>query len=185
MTDTFTPATLDSMFTVAAHEPLEDLFRDRGLKVLYWHVGEPVDDEPEATETFMVTELSVVFTNGVRPFRSNVILDLAVVYGLVGQDDLNPGDAEFAVEQLLDHSHEIDQDLSHYAEDQEWADALSDWIHTDADLVRGAAAGLDDDFGALLVQVAELMDRMPSAVRFTSPEAQIAAVATRIAVELL
>lgn len=186
MTDT-TPIPTINEASHAEPDYLEDLLRARHFKLLYWRVGDPQRLNEDIPEAGTVADLDVVFMNGRRYFRSIVVLDIDVIYGLVGQDDLGEHDAEFAVDQILEKSREMpDFLLEMFDDDEQYASAIGTWTFSDGDLIRAAAAQMPDgDYATLFRNLAAMVDSLPPYGSFTNPEVQAAAVATQIAWDLL
>lgn len=192
-TDTATPTPFGDLplvpdldLTPETPELLEELLRDQYLNLICWRVGRPerIDEEDEHTD--MIADLSVIYTNGRRWFRSERTFLLDVIYGLVGHDGIYGSVAQECTAELIEHAEEVSpQIVEPLRVDQEWAFSLNPWEHTDADLIRAAAATVPNDFGTLLGHCADLVESLPPIISFSDPAAQVAAISTKIALDLL
>lgn len=187
MTETTSTAPTSLTINTSSPEPdyLEDLLRARGLKALYWHVGDPARVDEEDPGTAVIAPLRVIFFNGRRYFSSEAILDIDVIYGLVGQDEISRETAEFATDQIVALATVADVDLESFEKSEEWATALSPWTHSDADLLRCAADRVEGEWGELLRVIADIVERIVPGTSFADPNVQLAAAAVRIAWDLL
>lgn len=184
-TDTESPATFD---TPAAPDYIEHLLRARGYKLLFWNVGDPFREDEEDPNTAVLANFTVVFTNGKRLLRSTTVHECDVIYGLVSSDEITLDTAGQALGEIL-HPEAVEEfgplALPLYEADESFAKAISEWKHSDADLVRQAAANAPEGWAELLETSADIVGNLAPGASLATPEAQLAAVAVKIAWELL
>lgn len=165
---------------------LDDLLREQHLKLLFWRVGDTQRVNEDIPEAGVVADLDVIFTNGKRYFRSIVVLDTDVIYGLVGQDDISIETAMHAVGEILGHAKPFPAALlDMFTEDEGYAEALSTWEHSDAEIIRRAAFEGSLDSYTLFSAIADLVEQMPEGLSHTDPLTRIAHEAVNLAWEVL
>lgn len=166
-------------------ENIEGLLRARGLRLLYRSFSneQPVDDGPSAG---LILDFNVVYSNGRRPFFSSVVIDSTTAYGLLSDAHISASEAEAALDEIIDAAREIDwPEVENFERDDSYAAAISDWTHSDGDLLRCASAQVEGDLGLLLYHLGTLVDEMPLGSSLALPQVQVAALAVRIAWDLL
>lgn len=197
MTDTHTPTpltielnegteniTITDGSTPIRPDLLEVLFRQRYLKVLYWHVSDTFWDDDENRRIELAT-LSVIYSNGKTSFRTERTFDLDTIYALVGQGEYaGPASALHTAVNVLIQFGEQTWFIPSY--DEAWATAVLESDLSDADLLHGAAQIAEDPSVSLLLDAAgDLAENGPPISTFRTPEAQLLAVAVKIAWDLL
>ena len=187
MTTTANLGPFDATFSETGDQPdlLENLMWDRGLKMLYWWVGDPQRVDEDDPETTMVAAFEVVWFNGRRHFHSHVVLDYDVIHALVGQDEVSAGDTDHALQLILEYATEIPEaNLARYAAEESWA-AGTDRPLGDCEMLRGAALAIGGEWGLLLEAVGTMVETLPQGLSFAHPKARVASIAVQIAWDLL
>lgn len=158
----------------------------RGLRVLYWTVGDPQRVNEEDADTTLISTLEVIWTNGRRLFTSDAVLDYDVIHALVGSDEMPAGSTTDAVEMLLGNAVEAHPDvLANCEGNPTWAEASNAREHMDGDLLRAAANAQPGEWGLLLEALGSLVDELPPGLSLISTHSRVASIAVQIAWDLL